>query len=954
MTLKPELIQRLFRFAAVGAIVMVFFMGMNWLLGLAVSPTLAFLIAYPPALALHYGLNKWWTFGCERTDTARQVTEYLVMVAITFVVQYAFFWLMNHRLGLAGWLSAGIANAAQMALTYGFMTFRVFAPVPRKTAEARSQGSAVPNSKRADLVLIIVAVVVIWFQWWTINTGAPISALGQEQVDDYNRLVDGFLDGHTYMRLAVPPELLKLANPYDPAERKGLGQHDLSLYKGHYYLYFGVTPALVAFIPFRLVTGMALPAPWAHWFFCCVGFCAGAACLRELRRRFFPDAGHTTVVLSALAAALGGFTLALLRRTDIWELPIASGYCFVMLFFYCYCRGLVVQRMALGWLAAASFCYGMAIGSRPTYIFGAGVLALPLIQEWWRGRSVGEWHWWPKGRWWRILAVLATPVGLVVSGLLLYNYSRFGNPLEFGLRYQLTGIYQLKAKLFSTDYFGVNFWLYFWSPAQWSRYFPFVKMIHAPAYYPEGYYGIEFVHGLWRNMPVSALALAVPLAALTVRRELRSNALSVCLAFLGVGGAITLLLLGFNTAAARYMADFSPSIFLASGIAILAAEQALVNRERWLRLVRGASWIGLVWAVFFGVMASFSIHGLFRYWHPSTYAKVAEWFNQPVFALERLLGTKHGPIEMRVRFPKDRFGKWEPLLVSGWEYEQDYVSVLYVQPSQIVLGFDHANHGLRMSRQIVLDYDKEHDIRIDVGFLYPPDGHSMYAKMTRAEAAALRRGVHVTVDGINALEGKSNFYDSSPHVVSVGVSPVSAVYGRRFTGEISLVTQLSGPLAEHERIAAPVYGSLSMSVGFNREPLKNSSEPLVVTGRTGRGDALFVEYLGEGAARLGYDHWGVGAWYSSPFLLEGERYHHFSIDMGSLHRSLGHGKGAMAPVIVWMDGRELWNTELPYYDCEADSIQVGSNSIGFSTSLPDFSGVISGITFGGPPLGRKE
>lgn len=128
MTLKPELVRHVIRFAIVGGVVMVFFMALNWLFGRWAGPTVAFLLAYPPALALHYSLNKWWTFGCERTDTAKQVSEYLAMVAITFVVQYAFFWLANQVLGLPGWCAAGIANAAQMALTFVIMRRRVFAP----------------------------------------------------------------------------------------------------------------------------------------------------------------------------------------------------------------------------------------------------------------------------------------------------------------------------------------------------------------------------------------------------------------------------------------------------------------------------------------------------------------------------------------------------------------------------------------------------------------------------------------------------------------------------------------------------------------------------------------------------------------------------------------------------------------------------------------------------------
>jgi putative flippase GtrA len=130
MTLKPELVRRLVRFAVVGLVVMGFFMGLNWLLGRWVGARVAFLLAYPPALALHYALNKWWTFGCTRTDTARQVSEYLGMVVVTFVVQYVFFWLAHERLGLPGWLAAGVANAAQMALSFLLMQRRVFAGAP--------------------------------------------------------------------------------------------------------------------------------------------------------------------------------------------------------------------------------------------------------------------------------------------------------------------------------------------------------------------------------------------------------------------------------------------------------------------------------------------------------------------------------------------------------------------------------------------------------------------------------------------------------------------------------------------------------------------------------------------------------------------------------------------------------------------------------------------------------
>ena len=131
---KQELFVRLLRFGVVGLTVMGIFMGLNWLFGRSWGETTAFMVAYPPAVLLHFCLYNWWTFGCERADVSRQITEYLVMVAITFIVQYGFFWLAHTWWGLAGWLAAGVANAGQMALSFLIMQRRVFARRPEVTS----------------------------------------------------------------------------------------------------------------------------------------------------------------------------------------------------------------------------------------------------------------------------------------------------------------------------------------------------------------------------------------------------------------------------------------------------------------------------------------------------------------------------------------------------------------------------------------------------------------------------------------------------------------------------------------------------------------------------------------------------------------------------------------------------------------------------------------------------
>ncbi len=102
------------------------FTGLNWLLAPMLGEDPAFLVAYVPAVALHFCLNKWWTFGCTRQDSGRQLGEYFAMVLVTFLIQAAVFKLLTHFTELPSWIAAGVANVAQMAVTFVAMQRRIF------------------------------------------------------------------------------------------------------------------------------------------------------------------------------------------------------------------------------------------------------------------------------------------------------------------------------------------------------------------------------------------------------------------------------------------------------------------------------------------------------------------------------------------------------------------------------------------------------------------------------------------------------------------------------------------------------------------------------------------------------------------------------------------------------------------------------------------------------------
>ena len=126
--LSAALFWKLVRFGVVGLTVMGVFMGLNWWLAPILGRQFGFLVAYVPAVALHFCLNKFWTFGCGRTDAVRQVSEYIFMVVVTFLIQWSVFTALGAITAWPSWLNAGIANVAQMAVSFLMMQRRVFSP----------------------------------------------------------------------------------------------------------------------------------------------------------------------------------------------------------------------------------------------------------------------------------------------------------------------------------------------------------------------------------------------------------------------------------------------------------------------------------------------------------------------------------------------------------------------------------------------------------------------------------------------------------------------------------------------------------------------------------------------------------------------------------------------------------------------------------------------------------
>jgi tetratricopeptide (TPR) repeat protein len=392
---------------------------------------------------------------------------------------------------------------------------------------------------------------------------------GPAAQEPYNLIVAGFQSGHLWLGKEAPAGLVRAANPYNFATyRRYLGAPwsltDLSYYRGHIFAYFGATPALILFWPYRALTGGWLHQALAVLVFCVVGYVVALGLGVAVWRRYFPAVGSWAG--AAIALLLGSATTlpVFLVRPGLYEVSISCGFALAMLSLAALWNAWHRRERTCAWLAAASTAYGLAVGARPSLLFGALVLFLPAAAALW-GRLRGGV---PQPWLGRFLSALV-PISAIGACLAAYNVARFGDAFQFGNAYQLTGIDFSWAKSFDLRFFWYDVRLLFLGPLRWHAEFPFVWEPVLPPL-PAGHLPVEFFFGAFANLPVLLVAFLALAGIAGPAREPERGSLawfSATLAVLSFAAGAPICV--YAATSSRYLLDFIPALTLLVVVGLL-------------------------------------------------------------------------------------------------------------------------------------------------------------------------------------------------------------------------------------------------------------------------------------------------------------------------------------------------------------------------------------------------
>jgi hypothetical protein len=332
-----------------------------------------------------------------------------------------------------------------------------------------------PIDKKQKLVYTLIITLVTLFSFITAFTST--SKFWREDLSNqqYNRfLVDALLAGRTYLDAGRPEMLLVAERPYDLQWLEANGYHrdywwfsDWAYYEGKFYSYFGIVPAIILYVPYKMITGEYLSNNAGIFIFIAIATVLLAALWRHCVKKYMPKIPFVFYLLAFLALFFASGLFVPLRFTRFYSIVKAGGFMFVIAGIFLLLKSIdKEQKLCKLKVFFGCLCFALAVGCRP----GSALVSVLVPVVLWKHRSF------------KLAALILLPYVLIAIPLCYYNYIRFGSIFDFGFTYNMTNLnniayYQMHqfGRIINTFTSFITYWLF---TCRYSFAFPYVENHH--------------------------------------------------------------------------------------------------------------------------------------------------------------------------------------------------------------------------------------------------------------------------------------------------------------------------------------------------------------------------------------------------------------------------------------------------------------------------------------------
>lgn len=402
--------------------------------------------------------------------------------------------------------------------------------------------------------------------------------VGGKSAQQYSELAKALAKGQVYLDETPPAWLQELGNPYDKSLRdeaeKRTGEpalFDVAYYEGHYYVYFGVVPCLIFYLPFYVLTGANFPTAIGVLIAVSFFILGLTALLHRFAKYHFKQVNLGIFLILQAACIICCGTLYLLKFPNFYSLPIACALLFSVWGLYFWMRGRSSEKKCLNYLLGSA-CMALVLGCRPTLI----VLSLVAFPLFWRPYISKRRIYTREGK--REFVCLIAPYIVVAGGLFLYNYLRFGSFTDFGANYNLT-VHDMTKRGLSFGRIWPAFFSFFIQPPNISGVFPFLQECTFNTTYVGQTVREATFGGIFACLPILwFLIFAVPIIKLR-NSQRQTKTVSGVILLLLLGGVL-LAIMDAEVAGIlqRYFADFT-FLFMSAAVLLVFILNENVSHE---------------------------------------------------------------------------------------------------------------------------------------------------------------------------------------------------------------------------------------------------------------------------------------------------------------------------------------------------------------------------------------
>ena len=318
----------------------------------------------------------------------------------------------------------------------------------------------------------------------------------------HQELTKAIMDGRLYLDEEPPQYLEEMDNPYDFNQREYLQvrhkdqpeyKWDYAYYNGKYYIYFGILPVLLIYLPVYALTGIMLRTDLVVGMLSILLIGACFWLVREIFSRWFRSGSWLLYPVLATALFFGTGVTVLMRNPAVYETCIIMGLVFALAGLASWIRAGQGEKLKIRYLLLGSLLIASTAASRPqfllTMVFGL-VLFLPEFVEEKRFRPVKNW---------KQILNLCIPFVVIAAAVMMYNYVRFQSPFEFGSTYNLT-TNDVTHRGWNLARVGNGIYEYLLRPLHVTTQFPFLSFQELETgYVGETVYEPHFGGAIWYN-----------------------------------------------------------------------------------------------------------------------------------------------------------------------------------------------------------------------------------------------------------------------------------------------------------------------------------------------------------------------------------------------------------------------------------------------------------------------